>query len=302
MYYNETVEGPRKSIDYTERDWELVDYQIQELAGLEGWKLRGPQKDLSDGRYFTTIGAAHVFGCFVEKPFPDLLEAELGLKALNLGIGGITPFSYAKEDAVVDYINKGKFLIWQVMTARSEANSRFLPTNSVGMAKDRVRGDTTSGFNSWSRIMTEEPENLALYVAQSRNSWISGSLDLIARIKVPIIMFWFSQRPIDVPESASSEKGFGLMGGYPHLIDRSTLDAVRVHCDAYAECFSERDFVFPFVNRFTGEPGVKIDNAKVGEDKSSSLVWTENHYYPSPEMHEDAVPPLMEAIRSLGLM
>jgi hypothetical protein len=301
MYYSETVAGRRQSIDYSARDWELVDYQIQELPGLEGWKLRGPRKDLSDGQYFTTIGAAHVFGCFVEKPFPDLLESELGLKALNLGLGGITPNSYAKYDAVIDYINCGKFLIWQVMTARSEANSRFTPTNDVGMTVDRVKGDITSGFDSWSRIINEEPQNLALYVAQSRNSWISASLDLIARIKVPIILFWFSQRPIDVVESVSLEKGFGLMGGYPHLIDRATLDAVRVHCDAFAECYSERNFIFPFVNRFTGEPGVKIDNAKVGTDKSSTLVWTENHYYPSPEMHEDAVPPLLEAIRALGL-
>ncbi|MET0370517.1 MAG: hypothetical protein ABW039_03970 [Sphingobium sp.] len=91
------------------------------------------------------------------------------------------------------------------------------------------------------------------------------------------------------------------LGNVARYADRATLDAVRIHCDAFAECYSERNFVYSFVNRFTGKVGVNVDNAKIGADKNSDLVWIENHYYPSPEMHEDAVPPLLEAIRSLGL-
>src|SRR5687768_12640927 len=110
---------------YQARDYEIVDYQMYELPGTGLW-LRGPILEaLSSGNYFTCVGAAQTFGCFCDAPYPQLLSQQLGIPALNLGYGGAGPQFFSSQNALVDYINGGKFLVLQAMSGRSQSNSLF---------------------------------------------------------------------------------------------------------------------------------------------------------------------------------
>src|SRR5206468_10970687 len=61
---------------YELRDHEIVDYQYWELPG-SGIQFRGPAVDFDDpSPYFTCIGAAQTFGCFVPEPYPGILGAQ----------------------------------------------------------------------------------------------------------------------------------------------------------------------------------------------------------------------------------
>ena len=295
--------------DYSDRDWEVVDYQNYSLPGVSVWKFRGPRPVLENKQYFSAIGAAQTLGVLIEKPYPSLLAEELGLQALNLGLGGASPSAYSNDENIIETINQGKFLILQVMRASSEANDRFTPTRQLGLVKNRQSGELESLSKAWARILQEEPENAALLVAQSQNSWVKSHLDLFAKIKVPVILFWFSPRKIDVEEPDYQivlQRPSEFMSEYPSMVDSMTLERVRKLCDfpgicsAYVEVRSERERDFVFTNRFTGEP-TEIDYTKlgVGDMDFKKKRNTATSYW-SQEMHEDAVAPLLKAVRELN--
>jgi len=56
---------------YQARDIEVIDYNMTELEN-SGLMFRGPIPELSEGNYFTAIGAAQTMGCFCDDPFPSI--------------------------------------------------------------------------------------------------------------------------------------------------------------------------------------------------------------------------------------
>jgi Domain of unknown function (DUF6473) len=296
------------SLDYAARDHEIVDYQCYELPNTPGVRFRGPPVDLT-GDYFTCIGAAQTLGVYVEKPFPSLLGSRLGIPALNLGVGAAWPGFYSEhQPQLLDHVNNGRFLILQAMSARGEATSRFEPTGAVEMLRDRKTGETVTAMYAWRKILVEEPDHARQYVEELRASWVRSNLALIERVKVPIIFFWFSRRQQDEPIKSYSPDGALLksVGEFPQFVDGKSVQSVADACTGYAECYSTRGTGHPLVSRFTGEP-VQVDHSKVIRakglfgTKSSSFEAATNHYYPSPQMHEDAADVLARRLSGWGL-
>ena len=76
---------------YQDVHYEVVDYECF-ILGETGLYFRGPEPNqLEPSKYFVCLGAAQTFGCFCDRPYPLLLQEELGLACLNLGYGGADP-------------------------------------------------------------------------------------------------------------------------------------------------------------------------------------------------------------------
>lgn len=297
---------------YQARDYDIVDYRMYELPGTGLW-FRGPMPDLEAGRYFTCIGAAQTFGCFCSQPFPDLLAQKLGLPSLNLGYGGAGPEFFARQPGLLDYVNRGRFLILQVMSGRSQSNALF---DSGGLEYlVRRRDGTPRGANQAYQELLEGPRALRSFgrvgrvlarmvatprarrvAEETRQAWIESHRKLLEQVRVPVVLLWFSKR---VPAYTLHTRNLrGYFADFPQLIDEPTLAAVKPLCDAYVACVSSRGMPQPLVSRFTGQP-TSIDPARDRPDLAGSARWTHNHYYPSPEMHEDAAAALLAACRRL---
>src|SRR4051812_38859842 len=109
---------------YQDRDHEVIDYRLYELRGTR-YRIRGPRPvSFEPGEYFTSVGAAQTFGCFCEEPYPVLLGEGLGLSPLNFGFAGAGPRYFLSQLSLLDYIDSGRFAVVQVMSGRSEDNSR----------------------------------------------------------------------------------------------------------------------------------------------------------------------------------
>lgn len=300
-----------RSLDYAARDYEIVDYQCYELPGIPGVKFRGPPIDLKKD-YFTCIGAAQTLGVYVDKPFPTLLAERLRLPALNLGIGAAWPGFFSEyQPGLIEFVNNGRFLILQAMSARGEETSRFETTGTVEMLRNRKTGESVTAMYAWRSILASEPEYAVEYVEELRASWVRSNLALIAKVKVPIIFFWYSRRQQDEAMKDRSADGpiFKNAGEFPQFVDRKSVREVVGACAGYAECHSARNTGHPLVSRFTGQP-VSVDHAALGRvataqglygTKNSSFEVATNHYYPSPEMHEDASDVLAQAVEKLAL-
>lgn len=287
---------------YQARDYEVVDYQMYELAGTNLW-FRGPAPSLVPGGYFTCIGAAQTFGCFCLEPYPALLEKRLGISALNLGYGGAGPEFFLRHPQLIEHINRGKFVIIQVMSGRSQSNSMF---NSGGLeyltrrtdgrkmganaayaellnGPDRLRGVLPRRLGRILARLAAMPRAKRI-VTETQDNWTASYTRLLELIKVPTILLWFSKR---VPEYKPSLRSVPrLFGDFPQLVTAEMVRAVQKQCDSYVECVTKRGSPQPLVSRFTGLP-VTVTPAADRPDLGAER-WTHNRYYPSPEMQEDA--------------
>jgi hypothetical protein len=287
--------------DYSKRDFEIVDYQFYAFSQLPRIGFRGPplsEAVLAGGDYFTVIGAAQSLGVYVPEPYPDLLSQRIGLPALNLSLGGVNPGFYADQPFLLELVNRGRFAILQVMTARTEPNERMAPVG-ISLVRDKVRGDVDIPEAVWQRVLDEERHRAPLYVEQNLASWREANQRLLAQIGVPVILFYFSYKPDDERIDFNATTYEGLYGSFPQFVGIDDVRALAAGCDGFAECRSRRDFGHEIISRFTGKP-VEINFADL--HPSATERTQRNYYYPSPEMHRDAVAPLEQAIREKGLI
>lgn len=272
---------------YAKVDWEVVDYQMycldaevidrQTNAAL---LLRGPKpQNLKENKYFVCIGAAQTFGRFCEKPYPALLQEKFNIPTVNLGRGGAGPSFYSKDNGkLLNYINHARFAILQIMSGRSESNSLF---NSKGLGTyTRISDGSSIGCDDAFRELLKEYDRnyVKKIIAETRQNWINNYKELLEKIQVPKILFWFSVRKPRYVEKYQDIDT--LFGEFPQLVNSHMIDLLRNYCDEYVECISRRGLPHVLINRFTGKP-ITVEDPWGG-------VWSKNWYYPSPEMHMDA--------------
>lgn len=294
---------------YQARDHEIIDYQMYELPGT-GLYFRGPMpEDLSPGQYFTCVGAAQTFGCFCDRPFPTILSQQLGISALNLGYGGAGPQFFNAQQSLVEYINRGRFLVLQAMSGRSQSNSLFecdglelLRRRSDGavLGANEAYGDLLAG-PAW--IKNLPPKKISRFFArqlrapliktlieETRSGWLLNQRQFLDKIRVPVIFLWFSKRSPDYVETYKSLRA--LFGEFPQLVNRAMVEDVKRLCPDYQEVITQRGSPQLLISRFTRQP-TSINPRNDRSDLDLDQEWTHNVYYPSPEMQEDAAAALL---------
>jgi hypothetical protein len=289
--------------DYSKRDHEIVDYQFYELPEVPGVGFRGPPVDpehLASGNYFTIIGAAQSLGVYVPEPYANLLSEAIGLPCLNLSIGGINPGYYAANAPLLERANHGRFVILQVLTARVEPNDRLEPIG-IASVRDRTTGEVNIPEMMWDKLLREDRSNLPRYVEQSVASWTECYKQLIAELDVPVLLFYFSCKPADATTNFAAATLQEFLGPFPQFVSAKDVEQIAQTCQGYAECRSDRNAGHRLISRFTGAP-VQIDMGNLHPDARGTTSDTHNTYYPSHEMHQDALAPLLIALKKMGLL
>jgi LPS sulfotransferase NodH len=264
-----------------------LDYELYQLPTLGGKEFRGPPVNTS-APYLAFIGASQTFGRFVPRPFPCILGTRLGIPVLNLAVGGAGPRHYLAHN-YLELINGAEAVVIQVMSGRAASNSLFDNSESGGII-GHVRGEPFavradefySRFEqSYSRPRFEEIIN------ETRNDYMSSFIQLLRKIVVPKILFWFSRRHPQYEENYEYIPfPLGVLGDAPQLVDQSMVQRLAAFSDDYVECISKQGLPHPL-----WQSDQSIDGA----------VWRdgilENHFYPSPEMHTAAADALESSCR-----
>lgn len=282
---------------YQERDRNITNYR---LFNLDKTKLyfRGPRpKTLDSGEYFSCLGAAQTFGCFCDRPYPNLLENGLNLPVLNLALGGLGPSFYLYNSFLLDYVNRGRFAIVQVMSGRSESNSLF-ETDGFEYLKWRSDGRQMGAQPAYQELLeTRDREFVRQVVEETRQNWVKNYQLLLNKIRVPKILFWFSHRAPDYSEKYNNVHS--LFGHFPHLINRDAIEQVRPFCDDYIECISDRGMPQLMLDRLTGDP-ICLEFTARRKDLKDKKSFYSNYYF-SPEMQREAAQNLMVACQKYCL-
>jgi hypothetical protein len=265
---------------YQKADYEIIDYGCQSLENIL-YPVRGPlPPSLGKDQFIVCTGAAQTFGRFVEKPYPLLLQERLAVPVLNLSQGGIGAAQYRRlSESYLPYLNRAKFVVVQVVTGRNEPNSLF--DLARGEPYHLVRRSDSKSIEArflYKDLLASGDRKLINRVLEeTKLSWIDNFTFFLKQIRVPKILFWFSKRK---PQYEVSFKNINrLFGHYPQLVTDEWIAPLLPHVDEYVECITGSGSPQPLVSRFDGQ-SVTI----TGMTKKK----TENNYYPSPEMHQDA--------------
>lgn len=277
-------------MSYQVTDSRIIEYGDIALPGTP-LLVRGPLPNFEKGDYISFLGAAQTYGRFVEKPYPKIL-AELGpYESLNLGFGGAGPEHYLPRRNLLDIVNRGRAAVVQVMSARSVSNSYFINTSSDRLVpRDAtLNRDPTSSLDAWGALLSlRGAEFVRKLVFETREIYVSRMATLLAKIKVPTILFYFSTRQ---PNYCDAFQSIGqVFNEFPHMVNERVLDEIKARATFYVECISRVGLPQPLY--YKNSSTLFLEELGIGP-----LGF--NNYYPSPAMHELAAEACAPVVREL---
>jgi hypothetical protein len=274
---------------YRQRDRHLIDYQTYQLDGARE-EFRGPP--VTGDAYVACVGASQTFGRFVQAPFPNLIARALGIEVLNLGRGGAGPTFPLGNPLLLERINHARAAVVQVFSARSQSNSLFQVLDHGMFGRGRGNPQPISAADFYTALLQEDEQLARQIVAETRANYVQSMTELLDAITVPKVLFWFSVRAPEYREQWRLPI-HRLFGDFPQLVNREMVDQLRSHSDRYVECVSRRGLPQPLPGPIlSGAPGTP-------PLPPGAEAKTENRYYPSPEMHEEAAALLIPEVRAL---
>jgi len=278
------LDGPlsegSQSRGYQIYDAQLVDYEVYGIPGIRG-VFRGPP--IKSDEYVACIGAAQTFGRFVQAPYPRLMATTLGMDALNLGRGGAGPSFPLSNPRLLELINGARVAIVQVFSGRSQSNSLFKTLNDGMIGINQANGQEFSANRFYEWLLEQGEELSRKIVSETRANYVMAMTELLDAITAPKILLWFSVRTPEYVEQLRMPL-HRLWGEFPQLVNREMINEIKTHCDQYVECISRRGLPQPLLRRSGNTDGLMEPSGPLSKAEEK----TENHYYPSPEMHEDA--------------
>jgi Domain of unknown function (DUF6473) len=276
---------------YQYEDNHLIDYGLVEIPKLAylGTSFRGPAPATS--RYIAFVGAAQTFGRFCKVPFPALLGQKLQVEVSNLGRGGVGP-AFFRDTRILEHLNASLMVVVQVLSGRSMSNSAF-KTNG-NMEGFRVRdGVEMIAEEFFEDLLLHEPQSVEAIVEETRANYVKEMRALLNAIQPPKILLWFSVRAPEYQEQLSLPIE-NLFGEFPQLVNRKMIEELKKDADAYIECVTKRGLPGLLVDRQGNPTSVHLD-FHIARHEVYTI--TENTYYPSKEMHEDAMAALLDPCR-----
>lgn len=276
-------------IFYQKRDAEFIDYEPWLICKKPKFYIRGPKlnpEDLNQGNYFSVVGAAETVGIHAEQPYGTILSNHFKIPCLNLGKGGVglAFFNQPEKKEIIDYINKGKFLIVTLMSGRQTGNSLFKTRG--GTCKCFYNNEEMPVERVWELITEtywDDKAFLEKFVLEVRTAYVDEYIQFLNKIDVPVILFYFSQRTPKYSFNWQKKHVSSLWDKFPHFVDDTTIGEILAKPGdgiVYAECVSRKGI--PYILKDKAGKTISLWYPRAKEFR------TKHSYYPSPEMHKDA--------------
>lgn len=165
--------------------------------------FRGPSRQPT-GEYLAFLGGSDTYGKFIEHPFPDLVEDEIGLSCLNFGLMNAGIDVYLNDAVVVDLAARAKYSVVQVMGANNlnnrfyavhpRRNDRFLRASSLLQTIFREVDFTEFHFtrHMLNTLSEVAPERFKLVIDEVQQAWLARMGILLDRLGKGTVLLWFA--------------------------------------------------------------------------------------------------------------
>ncbi|SFO24571.1 hypothetical protein SAMN04487859_120104 [Roseovarius lutimaris] len=221
-----------------------VDY-MPVRYGTSKLLFRGPQRVLNKD-YVACLGGTETYGKFIERPYPDLLERQLGVTCVNFGWANAGVDAFLMDDGLVDLARGARAVILQLPCAMNlsnpfyrvhpRRNDRFL------QATDRMRRlfpevDFTE-FHFTRHMMAQlnqiAPERFSVLREGLQETWVERMEQLLARLERPVVLLWFAGH------KPGRGDGPADIANDPAFVSRSMLNAIGARAARVVEVVISR--------------------------------------------------------------
>ncbi|MBN8633262.1 MAG: hypothetical protein J0L76_20700 [Rhodobacterales bacterium] len=197
--------------------------------------FRGPERDLSRP-YVAMLGGSATFGKYVERPYPALVEAAIGLPVANLAGLNAGPDFYLSDPATLDVAAGARAAVVQVTGAEALSN----PFYTVhGRRNDRFVAAAPRLHALFPRVdftdihftrhlmqvlQRADTGRFAELVHALQQNWLVKMRQVLSRLPARRILLWLA----DTTPPGRAES----LDCAPLFIDRGLIDALRFEVSA----------------------------------------------------------------------
>lgn len=178
------------------------------------------------------LGGSEVYGKFVEKPFPVLLEQAIGRTVINLGCMNASIDAFLDDPIIPEVCARARVAVVQVMGAQSlsnryygvhpRRNDRFVA--AYGTLRQLYPEMDFSQFNFTRHLLTSlkdvSPDRFSEVVADLRRSWMMRMYELVSALGMPTVLLWISDHPPGLADDSHPDES----GSDPLFVTREMLD------------------------------------------------------------------------------
>jgi hypothetical protein len=224
----------------TKYEWVVMSYNGLAEGGLDYFPcrygaskllFRGPKRRL-DKPYVAAVGGTETYGKFVEQPYPDLLEAHVGLPVVNFGAvnAGVDVFSC--DETVMSACSGARAVVLQAMGAHNlrnrfysvhqRRNDRFLRASPL-LSTLYPEVDFTEFAFTRHLIQTlhaTDPDRFATVREELRAAWLSRMNAFLDGVRAPVVLLWLADR-------RPAEDSDLHRASDPLFVGQDLIDAIR---------------------------------------------------------------------------
>ncbi|MDJ1017412.1 MAG: DUF6473 family protein [Paracoccaceae bacterium] len=284
------------SMKYQIESAHIAEYDLWTLPGID-FPLRGPPVSL-DGSApaISFLGAAQVFGAFVNHPFPNLVGEMLSARVLNFGNGGAGPKLYLERPKLLELVNDSAACVIQVMSARSAMQNKYMSSlngrASVRLTYPDGRSEECLGHHALTKIAEEvSKQEFSELVAETLENYLAQYRELCETIAVPKVLLYVGRNPPMIDGATEDWTPEQLVGAHPHLITEGVFSQLQSYCDATVVVTGHEGCDKRLLDRVTG--------TYTSIKRSETFTVRTHNAYISPHMHVRAALELYPVLEPL---
>lgn len=195
--------------------------------------FRGPRRSL-DGPYIAFIGGTDTYGRFIERPFPELVEAETGLKSINFGLQNAGIDVYSHDPFVIGAAANARASVIQVLGAQNmtnrfysvhpRRNDRFVAASQLLATIYREVDFAEFHFTKHmlQHLCLMSPERFAAVRVELQEAWLARMRLILGQLKGKSVLLWFS----DHAPSDDACATVNDLGADPLFVTRDMMERI----------------------------------------------------------------------------
>lgn len=193
--------------------------------------FRGPCRTL-EGDYVVAIGGTETYGKFVEQPYPQLLEDEIGRTVVNFGAMNAGVDVFRSDQTVLEAAAGARAVVLQVMgahnlsnrfyTVHPRRNDRFLKASTLLRVLYPEVDFTDFHFTRHllQSLRDADPVRFEAVICEIQDAWLNRMSGLIRTLRAPVVLLWMADRDPDDPVDLGRASD-------PLFVTSEMLDALR---------------------------------------------------------------------------
>ncbi|MBD3665947.1 DUF6473 family protein [Sulfitobacter aestuariivivens] len=209
--------------------------------------FRGPRRNLSKP-FAAFIGGTETYGKFIEKPFPALIEEEIGLTCANFGTINAGVDVFLHDPFVVEATGDARVTVMQIMGTQNMSNrfysvhprrnDRFVKASVLLSTIYREVDFSEFHFNKHmlKTLLDISQDRFDVVRSELQQAWVARMRMMLSQFSGKVVLVWFANHAPARGRAASI-----ALGDDPLFVTREMVDEIAPLATEYVEVTASKE-------------------------------------------------------------